>query len=147
MNSRIVLLSAAMALALCACDKSSNDTASSSAPAATPATAATPAAAPAPAPAATPAAPAAAGTAAPVAASGDKIGIPECDDYVSKVQACVSSKVPEAQRAMMASAFKQQTDAFKQAAANPATKDALASQCKQALDQAKATYTSFGCSL
>lgn len=140
MNIRIALLPAVMALALCACNKSANDTASAPAPAATAAPAA---AAPA---ATTPAPPAASTAAAPTALSGGQTGIAACDDYITKVQACVADKVPEAQRAMMSAAFKQQSDAFKQAAANPATKDALAAQCTQALAQAKTTYATFGCS-
>src|SRR5262245_50730836 len=28
--------------------------------------------------------------------TGDKIGVPECDEYIEKVEACLNSKVPEA---------------------------------------------------
>src|SRR5450756_593269 len=31
--------------------------------------------------------------------TGEKIGIPECDDFITKYDACVSAHVPEAQRA------------------------------------------------
>ena len=30
--------------------------------------------------------------------AGEKIGVPECDDFIAKYDACVSSKVPEAAR-------------------------------------------------
>ena len=33
--------------------------------------------------------------------AGEKIGVPECDDFIAKYDACVSSKVPEAARALM----------------------------------------------
>ena len=38
-------------------------------------------------------------TPAATTASTGKIGVPECDDYLAKVDACVSGKVPEAARA------------------------------------------------
>src|SRR5436853_4583400 len=42
--------------------------------------------------------------ASPAAPSGEKIGVAECDDYIAKYEACVNSKVPEAQRAAMKTA-------------------------------------------
>src|SRR6185369_11823991 len=58
------------------------------------------AAAPAKPAAATPAPAAPAMTAAPTA-TADSVGVPECDDYLNKYQACVDSKVPEASRAAL----------------------------------------------
>ncbi|WP_158886149.1 hypothetical protein [Rhodanobacter sp. L36] len=84
---------------------------------------------------------------APVAAAADSVGVAECDDYIAKVRACVASKVPEAQRSQMESAFKAQSDAFRQAAANPQAKAMLATQCKAAMDQAKTAYAAYGCSM
>jgi|SRR5215831_1708666 len=78
-------------------------------------------------------------------ASGDKIGIPECDDFLAKYEACVSGKVPEAARAQYATAIKQWKDSWKQMAANPQTKGALASACKTARDQQETALKSYGC--
>ena len=59
-------------------------------------------------------------------ATGDKIGVPECDDFIAKYEACVSGKVPEVARAQYASAIKQWRDSWKKLAENPQTKGTLA---------------------
>jgi hypothetical protein len=78
-------------------------------------------------------------------ASGDKIGVPECDDFIAKYDACVSSKVPEVARAQYQGAIKQWRDSWKKLAADPATKGSLAAACKQARDQQEAALKSYGC--
>lgn len=97
--------------------------------------------------AAAPAAEAAvAATDAAPAASADAVdagtGVAECDQYLEKVYACISDKVPEAQRDMM----KQGIEQSKAGWAAIADKSALAAQCKTAMDQAKASYGAMGCS-
>jgi hypothetical protein len=82
---------------------------------------------------------------APVAA-GDKIGVPECDDFIAKYDACVSSKVPEAARAQYKSAIEQWRASWKKLAENPATKGSLASACKTAAEQQATALKSYGCS-
>lgn len=77
--------------------------------------------------------------------SADSIGVPECDEYIKKYEACVNGKVPEAQRAAFKSSFETMRKSWKDAAANPQGKAALASGCKQALDQAKTTFSSYSC--
>jgi hypothetical protein len=78
-------------------------------------------------------------------ASGDKIGVPECDDFIAKYDACVSSKVPEMARAQYQGAIKQWRDSWKKLAADPATKGSLAAACKTARDQQEAALKSYGC--
>ncbi|HEX8502678.1 MAG TPA: hypothetical protein VF659_18995 [Pyrinomonadaceae bacterium] len=87
-----------------------------------------------------------ANTAGGTTASGDKIGVPECDDYIAKYEACVSGKVPEAARATYKTSLETMRTTWKNAAETPAGKAALAQGCKQALEQAKANLGSFGCS-
>ena len=139
MDLKKTLLPALLMISLAACDKTgSNSTPTADQPAATPA------------PASTAAAPAVTEQAAPAATAdaGDgKIGIAECDDYISKVKACLASKVPEAQRAMFDQAMNTSAQQWKAAIAQPGGKEALAAQCKQASDMAKQTYASFGCDL
>ena len=77
--------------------------------------------------------------------SGDKIGVPECDDFIAKYDACVSSKVPEIARAQYQNAIKQWRDSWKKLAADPATKGSLAAACKQARDQQEAALKTYGC--
>ena len=64
------------------------------------------------APPATTSAPAKPAATAPQA-TADSVGIPECDDYLNKYQACVESKVPEAARG----ALKQSIDQTRAACA------------------------------
>ena len=79
------------------------------------------------------------------ATSGDKIGVPECDDFIAKYEACVSNKVPEVARAQYQSSLRQWKDSWKKLAENPQTKPTLVSACKQAVEQHSAALKSFGC--
>ena len=120
MKLNALFLAAAATLALAACK-----------PADKPADAAAPAADAAAAPAAAPAADT-------VNAS---TGVPECDTYLEKVYACISDKVPEAQRDMM----KQGIDQSKASWSAVTDKTALAAQCKTAMEQAKTSFGAMGC--
>ena len=77
--------------------------------------------------------------------STGKIGVPECDDYLAKVDACVSSKVPEAQRAQYKAAMETSRKAWQQAASTPQGKAGLAAACKQATEAAKTLYKAYNC--
>ncbi len=77
--------------------------------------------------------------------SGDSIGVPECDEYIKKYEACINGKVPEAQRGAFKSSFETMRKSWKDAAANPQGKAALATGCKQALESAKQSLGTYGC--
>ena len=77
--------------------------------------------------------------------AGDKIGVPECDEYLTAYDACVSSKVPEAARSQYKTSIDQMRASWRKAAENPATKASLAAACKQATETARATMKSYGC--
>ncbi len=79
------------------------------------------------------------------ASTGDKIGVPECDEYIEKYEACINSKVPEAMRGTMKTSFEQARNAWKTAAANPQAKATLASTCKTAMDAAKQATSAYSC--
>lgn len=83
---------------------------------------------------------------AAVAATADTVdagtGVAECDQYLEKVYACISDKVPEAQRDMM----KQGIEQSKASWSAVTDKTALAAQCKTAMEQAKTAYAAMGCS-
>lgn len=78
--------------------------------------------------------------------AGEKIGVPECDDFIAKYDACVSNKVPEMARAQFQSALKQWRESWKKLAENPSTKPTLVSACKQAAEQQAAALKAYGCS-
>ncbi|HXY39035.1 MAG TPA: hypothetical protein VEQ10_05165 [Vicinamibacteria bacterium] len=77
-------------------------------------------------------------------AAGD-FGVPECDSYMRKYLACIDSKVPEMARAPLKQALDQQKAAWKQAAATPQGKAALASGCSQAEAASKQSMSAYGC--
>lgn len=78
------------------------------------------------------------------AGGADKVGIPECDEYIEKYSKCIADKVPEQVRAQMNEAMTASTKAWKEAANGPA-KEGLAASCKTALEAAKTATASFGC--
>jgi len=129
MNARVSfsLVTAAVALTLGAC--------SGGGEAAKPAASAAATAAPA----------APASTAAAAATAGAEFGVPECDDYLTKYLACIDSKVPEAARATVRQSLDQTKAAWKQAAATPEGKSALAAGCKAATESAKTAMAAYGC--
>jgi hypothetical protein len=85
-----------------------------------------------------------AATAAPLA-TADSVGVPECDDYLNKYQACVDSKVPEAARGALKQSLDQTRAAWRTAAANPGGREGLAMACKQAREASKASMSAYGC--
>jgi hypothetical protein len=76
--------------------------------------------------------------------SNEKIGVPECDDFIAKYESC-TDKVPEAGRAQYKDALAQWRKSWKQLAANPATKGTLAAACKQAAESSAASWKAYGC--
>jgi len=67
------------------------------------------------------------------AASGGAIGVPECDEYITKYTACIA-KMPAASKSTVEAGFKTQVDAWKASAATPQGKAALKVGCKATLD-------------
>ena len=79
------------------------------------------------------------------AAGGDKIGIPECDDFLAAYDACVSSKVPEVARAQYKETIEQWRSSWKKLSGNPETRNSLAAACRQSAEQARVQMKSFDC--
>jgi hypothetical protein len=79
------------------------------------------------------------------AASGDAVGVPECDEYLTKYEKCVTEKVPEAARPQLKQSVETMRTSWKQAASNPVAKASLAQGCKQALETAKTAMGAYGC--
>ena len=78
--------------------------------------------------------------------SGDKVGVPECDDFLAKYEACVSGKVPAAAQSAFKTSMETWRNSWKELAKTPQGKAGLATACKSAADQAKASLGSYGCS-
>ena len=79
-------------------------------------------------------------------AHAQSTGITACDDFLTKYDACVASKVPEAQRAMYKTQIDQTRKAWVDLAKNPSAKTTMEATCKQTLDATKASLTAYGCS-
>jgi hypothetical protein len=73
------------------------------------------------------------GDSTPGVASGDSVGVPECDEYMNKYERCIR-KVGGPAAAAAESAFKAQRDGFARAASTPEAKVALKGTCKLMLD-------------
>jgi hypothetical protein len=79
--------------------------------------------------------------------SADSVGVPECDEYIKKYEACltkIAKDAPQVQPSLK-SAFESQRNAFKQAASNPQSKATLPSTCKQAMETVKQSTASYKC--
>ena len=72
------------------------------------------------------------------------IGIPACDEYISKYHRCVTTKFPEAARAQVMSALEQTVKVWQEAAMGPG-RDSLEPGCAAALDAARSATVSMGC--
>jgi hypothetical protein len=78
-------------------------------------------------------------------AAAQQVGIAVCDDFLTKYETCVGTKVPAAQQATFKASLDQTRKAWIDAAKNPAAKTALESSCKQTADQFKTSLAAYGC--
>lgn len=67
------------------------------------------------------------------AASGEAIGVKECDDYFAKVESCLGKTSADGKTAME-SAMKTNREAWREAAKKAASQESLKAGCKAALD-------------
>jgi len=80
------------------------------------------------------------------AQAADKVGVASCDDFLTKYETCISSKVPAAQQATFKNQFDQTRKAWSDMAKNASAKPALEASCKQTMDQMKTALQAYGCS-
>src|SRR4051812_34570316 len=66
--------------------------------------------------------------------TAEKIGVPECDEFIANYDTCISSKVPEAARVQYKTAIEQWRTSWKKLAENPQTKATLVAACKQSAE-------------
>jgi hypothetical protein len=135
--SLVLAITATLALAACQKQEAATPAADTAAPAEN-----MPAAEPAAEPTAEPAA--AAGDATAAAGTVESIGVPECDDYLTKYEACISAHVPAAAQASLKQSLEQTRAGWKQAVA-AGGKDSLAAACTQMKASASASLKAYGC--
>lgn len=78
-------------------------------------------------------------------AAVDPIGVDECDSYLEKYEACLTGKVPAQQQQTYRAQLEGQRRDWRAAAGDPARREALPQQCKEAATLAKETFARFGC--
>jgi len=81
------------------------------------------------------------------AAAGEKIGVEECDTFLTAYETCVTTKIPEAARAQYQSSINTLRANWKKLADNPQTRGTLAAACKQSHEQTRTALKSFNCTL
>ena len=80
------------------------------------------------------------------AAHAQSTGIAACDDFLTKYDSCVVSKIPAEQRAMFKTQLDQTRKAYIDMSKNPSAKATMEATCKQTMDATKASLTAYGCS-
>jgi hypothetical protein len=78
--------------------------------------------------------------------AADKIGIAICDDFLTKYESCVGTKIPAAQQATFKTQIDQMRKSWTDLAKNPSTKPSLESACKQTVESMKTAVQAYGCS-
>ena len=79
-------------------------------------------------------------------AHAQSTGIAACDEFLQKYDTCVTSKLPEAQRATYKAQLDQTRKMWVDMAKNPSAKSTMEGTCKQTMDAIKTSLQSFGCS-
>lgn len=79
------------------------------------------------------------------AAHAQSTGIAACDDFLTKYDACVVAKIPEARRTMYKTQIDQTRKSWVDMAKNPSIKSSMEATCRQTLDATKASLTAHGC--
>lgn len=78
-------------------------------------------------------------------AQAQSTGIAVCDEFLTKYDACVVSKVPEAHRATYKTQMDQTRKSWLDMSKDPSTKGAMEATCKQTMDAMKPSLTALGC--
>jgi hypothetical protein len=78
------------------------------------------------------------------AQTAEPLGIPACDEFMTKYEACIA-KMPSANQATFKGTLDQMRTGWRGMAANPQTKGSLEGVCKQMSDSLKAAMTQAGC--
>jgi hypothetical protein len=72
-------------------------------------------------------------------------GVPECDETVAQAEHCVQDKVPEDERAALRNIIEQARYQYKLDTLKPETKAALPERCKKDFEKTKNRFGHYGC--
>jgi hypothetical protein len=76
---------------------------------------------------------------------GDKVGIAECDNFITAYETCVSGKVPEAARASLKASVATWRTQWKKLADNPQTRGSLAAACQRQRETTMTAMKAYNC--
>lgn len=79
------------------------------------------------------------------AAQGE-IGVPECDDYLSRYRRCIADKVPSDRRQSFEDGLSRTRESWKRLADNPGARPGLPQACSLARQTAQTTLKQYACS-
>jgi succinate dehydrogenase/fumarate reductase-like Fe-S protein len=74
-----------------------------------------------------------------------QVGVAECDSFITAYENCVTTKVPEANRAQFRSSINTWRTEWKKLADNPQTRGTLVTVCKTQLETARTQMKAYGC--
>ena len=78
-------------------------------------------------------------------ASAEKVGVAECDNFITAYESCVSSKVPESARGPLRAAVNTWRTDWKRMAENPQSRAGLAAACTRQLEAARTQLKAYNC--
>lgn len=81
----------------------------------------------------------------PATAQDTPIGVPTCDTFVTNYQACVTTRLPEAQRAVFATQVQQMRTTWRELAQTPEGRTQLELICRQQADGLRQGLQAYGC--
>jgi hypothetical protein len=79
------------------------------------------------------------------AASAQTVGVPACDEFLTKYQACIGAKVPAAQKDTMTRAISAVRDNWSKVAETPEGKAQLVNVCQDTANKLKAQVAALNC--
>ena len=77
--------------------------------------------------------------------AGEKVGIAECDNFITAYETCVSGKVPEAARASLKASVATWRTQWKKLADNPQTRSSLAAACQRQRETTMTAMKAYNC--
>ena len=82
---------------------------------------------------------------ATAAAGAGETGIPVCDDFLTKYEACITTKIPTENQTMFKLQLDQVRERWGESSKDPNTRPHLEASCKQVYEQMKTAMKPYGC--
>jgi len=80
-----------------------------------------------------------------ISAADEELGVPECDDYIRKVNTCLDDKVPLDDQPAVRFQLQSQRRKWQKMALDPDQRDALAAECRDAAALGEQSMAKYEC--